>query len=276
MLVEIHYTAVYEYDSLVTVNDNKLRVFPREEYWQEPVKDLLETEPPGRVVFFRDRFGNRVARVRITVPHTVVKFHSISVVRLTRPYKVEPPGHLELPIDKSSLPPDVQQFLYASPLVDPRPLLKKAKEIVNGIRRLDDALPMLTKWVYERIEYKRGFTDVHTMAHEVIRIGKGVCQDKAHLLIGFLRALGVPARYVSGALTDTPGETHAWVEVYWPGVGWVPVDPTHNRVYDLDRHYVKYAHGRDYSDVPPINGYFISRRPGRIKTVRVEPRKIED
>jgi len=149
-------------------------------------------------------------------------------------------------------------FLSPSPLVEPKLLARKAREIVSGTHFLGDVLGLLTEWVYRKIEYKRGYTSVKTKAHEVLEIGKGVCQDKAHLLIGFLRALGIPARYVSGALTDAPGETHAWVEVYWPGEGWMPVDPTHNRVFDLGYYYVKYAHGRDYSDVPPINGFFIS------------------
>ncbi len=274
MLLEVEYLAIYEYDAVVTVNDNKLRVFPRHEEWQEPLRDTVETKPPGRVIFFYDRYGNKVARVSIRTPHRIVEFRAVSRVRLLKPYRVEPRNNVEIGFE-AKLPPEVLVFTYPSPLVDPEPLRRKALEIIGSTRMLGDVLGILVKWVYEKIEYKRGYTDVKTKAHEVLGIGKGVCQDKAHLLIGFLRSLGVPARYVSGALTDAPGETHAWVEVYWPGTGWIPADPTHNRVFDLDYYYVKYAHGRDYTDVPPINGYFISKKPGKIKTVRVTPKRIE-
>ena len=273
--VELVYTSVYEYDDIVTLNDNTIRAFPRREPWQEPLESRLETEPPGRVWYYRDRYGNPVARVRITVPHTRVVFRAVARARLVAPYRLRPSRDPGLPLDPGLLPLEARLFLKPSPLVDPEPLRGLAREIAGEEGSLGGVLEALTRWVYERIEYKRGYTTVKTMAHEVVRIGRGVCQDKAHLLIGLLRALGVPARYVSGAFTNTPGETHAWVEVYWPGEGWVPVDPTHNRVYDLGYYYVKYAHGRDYSDVPPVNGYYLSRATGRIALVRVEPRILE-
>ncbi|NJK77983.1 MAG: transglutaminase family protein [Nanoarchaeota archaeon] len=106
-------------------------------------------------------------------------------------------------------------------------------------------------------------------------MGVGVCQDKSHILIGFLRSLGIPARYISGVLVDTPGATHAWAEAYWPNVGWIPLDPTHNRVFDLKHYYVKYGHGRDYNDVAPITGYFESDSPNSIVRLNVIPKIIQ-
>ena len=65
----------------------------------------------------------------------------------------------------------------------------------------------------------------------------------------------MPARYVSGYLaTEKASATHAWVEVLLPVAGWRPLDPTHNR--QIDGTYVKIAIGRDYSDVPPVTGYY--------------------
>ncbi len=272
--VRLEYTAVYEYDDLVLVNDNEVKVFPREESWQEPLERSLETKPPGRILYYRDRFGNPTARVTIKEPHRVAIFRSASKARLTREYRLEPPGDLELPL-KVGISPEAAIFLLPSRLVDPSKLEALAREILGGETSLRRALVALTDWVYREIKYERGHTTVETMAHEVVEIGRGVCQDKAHLLIGLLRSIGVPARYVSGALTDTPGETHAWVEAYWPGEGWVPIDPTHNRVFNLKYYYVKFAHGRDYKDVPPINGYYISRASGRIREVRVVPEILE-
>ena len=121
-----------------------------------------------------------------------------------------------------------------------------------------DTLTILTEWVTKNIEYVPMSTTIQTKARESLALGVGVCQDKSHILIGFLRSHGIPARYVSGVLVDTPGATHAWAEAYWPDVGWVPLDPTHNRSFDLENYYVKYGHGRDYNDVAPIAGFFES------------------
>ncbi|HEX7652404.1 MAG TPA: transglutaminase family protein, partial [Verrucomicrobiae bacterium] len=74
-------------------------------------------------------------------------------------------------------------------------------------------------------------------------------------MISLCRALKIPALYVSGYLaTEAASATHAWMEVYIPGQGWQPLDPTHNR--QPDETYVKIAVGRDYADVPPISGTY--------------------
>ena len=64
----------------------------------------------------------------------------------------------------------------------------------------------------------------------ILETGRGVCQDYAHVMASILRGWGVPCRYVSGYLGPdddftTPGESHAWVECWYPGVGWIGLDP---------------------------------------------------
>ena len=89
----------------------------------------------------------------------------------------------------------------------------------------------------------------------------GVCQDMAHLVIGGLRTVGIPARYVSGYLhpkksapigEPVRGESHAWVE--WWDDGWHGYDPTNDR--DVGDQHVVVATGRDYADVKPLSGIF--------------------
>ena len=95
--------------------------------------------------------------------------------------------------------------------------------------------------------------------------GAGVCQDFAHLAVALCRSVGMPARYVSGYLfsaddataerTDKPVvhvQTHAWIEVAVPDVGWFPLDPTNGR--EVGELHVKVGHGRDYDDVCPFRG----------------------
>ena len=91
---------------------------------------------------------------------------------------------------------------------------------------------------------------------------RGVCQDFAHLAIGCLRSLGLPARYVSGYIETEPppgkpklvgaDASHAWCSVYVPGWGWLDLDPTNDQVRP-GRH-VTVAWGRDYGDVAPLRG----------------------
>ena len=80
---------------------------------------------------------------------------------------------------------------------------------------------------------------------DVVKQGKGVCQDFAHLLISLVRSWGLPARYVMGYAEDGVS-SHAWAEVLIPGAGWRGFDAT-NRLVAND-HYVRVAVGRDYLD----------------------------
>lgn len=113
--------------------------------------------------------------------------------------------------------------------------------------------------VFEAMTYEWGVTGVHTSAADALAGGVGVCQDYAHVMIAACRAVGLPARYVSGHLLGEGG-SHAWVEVMRrrPGrrSGWVVEawDPTHDR--PARQGYVTVAVGRDYADVAPLSGTF--------------------
>ena len=106
--------------------------------------------------------------------------------------------------------------------------------------------------VYGMMTYMPFSTNVETTASQVMKTMQGVCQDYAHLMIGFCRRCGIPARYVCGFMEGT-GETHAWVEVY-DGYSWIGFDPTNDCriIYG----YVKLAHGRDASDCPVSRGLY--------------------
>ena len=106
-------------------------------------------------------------------------------------------------------------------------------------------------------------TTVETSVREVLTHASGVCQDLAHVLIGLCRAIGIPARYVSGyimashdvgAPTRGAAASHAWAEAFTPTHGWRGFDPTNDLM--ASEHHVKMAVGRDYHDVPPTRGTF--------------------
>jgi len=111
----------------------------------------------------------------------------------------------------------------------------------------------------------------------------GVCQDFAHLCIAGLRSVGLATRYVSGYLETEPppglprlvgaDQSHAWVSVYVPDVGWVDLDPTNDQ-FANDR-YVTVAWGRDYADVPPLKGVIFTQGVTQELSVRVDVVRTE-
>ena len=122
-----------------------------------------------------------------------------------------------------------------------------------------------------RLVYEKKVTTARTPVGEALRLGRGVCQDFAHLFLAACRGIGLPARYVSGYIHQ-PGEvaTHAWCQVWAGRSGWVDVDPTHGTFVGDD--YIKIAIGRDYSDVPPNRGVWKGRADETIAvSVKVEP-----
>jgi transglutaminase-like putative cysteine protease len=143
--------------------------------------------------------------------------------------------------------------------------------------------------IHQRFRYVKGATHVHSSIQDVLRMGAGVCQDFAHLLLGVIRGRGLPARYVSGYIVPRSSvegssnleeviggqASHAWVEAWLPGVGWFGLDPTLGAPVGL-RH-VRVAYGRDYGDVAPVRGVYRGRAGQRLSVdVRVRPGVDDD
>lgn len=132
------------------------------------------------------------------------------------------------------------------------PLLTQFKDSHNQLEFLHELVNILRS----EVVYTIGATNVTTTAEEAWALKKGVCQDHAHLMIGLARALGMPARYVSGYLfmdgVIDQQATHAWCEIWVEGLGWVGFDVSNG--ISPDEHYVKIAVGRDYEDAAPITG----------------------
>ena len=249
------YAARYGYSDRVLHNDNQLRIFPCADAAQEPLDQQLWTRPEGSSVEYRDRFGNRVRRVRIVVQHDLLVVATAGRIRLA----AAAPAPDDAAVDEVTDLPAGLDFAFRSPLVDPDGVAEVAREIAGDARSLLAAVSATVEWVHREIGYRRGATGVATTAEQVLATREGVCQDKTHLALGMLRALRIPCRYVSGLLTGQVGETHAWLEVLHPRSGWVAADPTRGVLFPPARDYVKLAVGRDYSDVSPVAGSFLSK-----------------
>jgi len=138
----------------------------------------------------------------------------------------------------------------------------------------------LTARINRDFTFRPGVTTVHTPLHRVLAQRAGVCQDFAHLMIAGLRALGLPARYVSGYLRTHPplggvarrgaDQSHAWVGAWLgPADGWVDFDPTNDLVV---HEHVVLGWGRDYGDVGPIRGVILGGGQHSVSaSVELEP-----
>ncbi|HUZ66290.1 MAG TPA: transglutaminase family protein [Beijerinckiaceae bacterium] len=120
-----------------------------------------------------------------------------------------------------------------------------------------------------------GATDATTTADKAFALGHGVCQDFAHICIAAARSCEIPARYVSGYLLRSDGQTsqeagHAWMEAHIEGLGWVGFDPA-NGVSPTNC-YVRVAVGLDYLGAAPVLG---ARYGGGGEKLKVEVRVDE-
>ncbi|NKX43940.1 transglutaminase family protein [Roseicyclus persicicus] len=134
-----------------------------------------------------------------------------------------------------------------------RALTKGLKEEEAGdIPRLH----ALSARILAAVPYEIGLTQATTSAEEALEHGGGVCQDHAHIFIAAARAMGYPARYVSGYLMMEDrvhqDASHAWAEVHVEPLGWVGFDVSNG--ISPDARYVRVATGLDYREAAPVSG----------------------
>ena len=126
---------------------------------------------------------------------------------------------------------------------------------------LFENLQNLNSWIKNEFTFKTNVTDIDTDLSHILEIKQGVCQDFTHLFIAIAKQFGIPSRYVSGYLHQGNGyfgdsQMHAWVECCIPESGWIGFDPTNNLI--AAENHIKVAHGKDYSDCPPLKGVVYS------------------
>lgn len=156
-----------------------------------------------------------------------------------------------------------REFALDSPFIQVSDEIKAyALPSFESGRSLLSSVKDLTARIYKDFTYSPESTTISTPLDEVLATRKGVCQDFAHLQIACLRAMGLPAKYVSGYIETLPppgqeklvgtDASHAWLSVYSPVEGWVEFDPTNNTLA-TDQHIIT-AWGRDFYDVTPLKG----------------------
>ncbi len=270
---EIVHRTDYNYAAPVRDSFNEARLQPFSDEWQTVDHFLLKVLPAARLRHHHDFYSNVVHHFEIAEPHTTLTVESHLRVTI----KPRPPlGEAETPwplarIGEAAQETRIFDFLQDSRFVEMSPeVWRAAIDATHGITDTWQAALALMKWTHTQLRYESNSTGVHTHARDVLRERRGVCQDFAHVMLSLCRSLKIPALYVSGYLaTETASATHAWVEVLIPGVGWRPLDPTHN--CQPDETYVKVAVGKDYADVAPVAGQYKGTTDRKMNvSVRIE------
>ena len=146
----------------------------------------------------------------------------------------------------SDLPSHVLHYLQPSRYVDSDRLGTLAFQIIGDEAQAGRQVQRLFEWVAERVRYEPGSSVLPLSASEIIDQRVGVCRDLAHALIGLLRAISLPARYVVGYAQELRSQDiHAWVEVFLNNA-WYEFDPSFRKL-NVGR--AGLIHGRDAADV---------------------------
>lgn len=259
MLIEIEHALRFEYDGFIHESFMELRVEPLTDPHQTLRSFYLAVGPPTRVARYADWNGNFVHHFGVTDYHDRIEVLVRSAVA-TQPARIDLASLSAPPPAAAELGPLLDFARLGGPVEGTRALEQLASELpVAADAPLGEQIAGIGHALHERFEYRRGVTDYRSTTRHILERGGGVCQDFAHLMLGVLRLRRIPCRYVSGYLHvekegGEPSQSHAWVETWVPGRGWVAFDPTHDRV--PDERYVVVARGRDYDDVPPNRGIF--------------------
>ena len=273
MLLHVVHETAYNYATTVKTARHMAHLKPVHNALQQLLRHSFHISPaPAQQGESVDVYGNTRAFFSLQTAHQKLKVVADSMVSTSAPALV--PGAIawdqareRLRYHRSAAYDAAAEFMFASPYV-PRHdnFAAYARPSFTPGRPLIDAARELMERIHADFVYKSEVTDANTPALEALELRQGVCQDFAHVMLGCLRSLGLPARYVSGYLLTEPppgrprlvgsDASHAWASIYLPGDGepgiWADLDPTNNRAPGED--YVTLAIGRDYSDVSPLRG----------------------
>jgi transglutaminase-like putative cysteine protease len=269
----VHHTG-YRYAGPISASHNEARMTPRSTREQTVLATRLEITPIAWAHSFVDYWGTPVTVFEISEPHQELDVVAVSTVDVgDRPASGAGVTWAELS-DEGFRDRHVE-VLTIGEHVDPGAELRRiAQDEARRAARPAAAVEAIVGRIRDRVAYVPGATQVSTSATAVWAKRAGVCQDLAHLSLGALRTIGVPARYVSGYVMPSArpvigeprtGESHAWLQ-YWDGA-WIGLDPT-NDTAPGDFH-VEIGVGRDYFDVPPLKGVYTGSESSEL-FVRVE------
>lgn len=280
MKLTITHTTNYDYASPVYDSVNEIRLTPFTYEHQSCYQHAIVVEPNTSLFSYDDYFGNRVHAFSVNQGHQRLTIKTQMTVVTKKAFI--PPTDLLLSdtdswawLNREETSNEFAEYLQPTSYTQLTPEViefAQSPEEYNHKQNVYDYLLAITKQIKQQFVYDPYATTVHTVVEEMLQTKRGVCQDFAHLMIAACRAIGIPARYVSGyhfigdlqgGNADYEQASHAWVEAYVPGPGWCGFDPTNDEL--IGERYVKLAHGRDYRDIVPVKGVYRGASPSELE-----------
>ncbi len=279
--LDIVHTTTYRYRQAVFLGPHRLMLRPRETRELRLFSHDLSITPTAAVTWAHDVAGNAIGTAIFDDPTDHLVIESRASVELTAP---------AWPVFAIAASAIQSPFVYAADeWTDLGALTVPQYDDVDGrlarwiegfvMARPTDTLSLLTdisNGVFTQISYQSRDDEGTQSPIETLDRGWGSCRDFAVLLAEAARKLALGARIVSGYLSDQEdsligsagaGSTHAWVEIYLPGAGWIAFDPTNRSVGS--QNLVPVAVGRDIRQVVPVFGDFSGSR-GALSDLSVE------
>jgi len=266
-LLTVRHVTTYRYRRPVSFGDHRMMLRPRDSYDQRLIEAQLDITPePAELRWMHDVFGNCVAIARFSSSAAELRFDS--TIRLDH----SPTNALEFQVEdyartypfsySADEGPDLLRMVERLYLDPDRIVDRWARQFLwqQGPTGTRELLEAMTHAIHERFAYLRREEPGTQDPVETLRLGNGSCRDFALLMMEAVRALGLAARFVSGYLYVPAsdggrvggGATHAWLEVYLPGAGWVEFDPTNGIIGNRDL--IRVAVVRDPRQAVPLTG----------------------
>lgn len=261
MQLTIRHETRYSYTQPLAYTIQQLHLTPRVEAQQHVLSWQLST--PGHVHAYTDAYGNLSHMMTMEVPHQSLSIVAYGLIETSMPDAGRVGG-------ADAVSPLI--FTVPTRLTAATPgILELAASCLPDGKATTRDLMCLAEHIFGAVRYQSGATEVSTTASDALALGRGVCQDHAHLFLACCHAHGIPARYVSGYIdpehTDHAA-SHAWVDAWVEDKdysGWVSIDVTHARL--MTDAYCRLAIGRDYDGAAPVRGV---RRGGGTESMRVD------
>lgn len=267
----VDHKTTYSYRRPVNFGEHRLMFRPRDSHDLRLLNAELTIQPQAKVHWLHDVFSNSVAVARFEAPADQLYFESMIVID-------------RYPFNRANFP--IEEYAQTLPFSYPlrevpdlgrtieRHYPDPGREITEWTRRfLTDAgstdteefLVKVTGAIRDEFRYMERIEPGVQTPSETLEIGSGSCRDYAVFMMESVRSVGLAARFVSGYLYDPAidgmesettgaGATHAWVQVYLPGAGWVEFDPTNGS--HGGHNLVPIAVAREPAQAVPVSGTY--------------------
>jgi transglutaminase-like putative cysteine protease len=266
-VLTVRHVTIYRYSEPVRLGQHRMMFRPRESHDLNLLKTSLSIVPnPARLRWLHDVFDNSIAiaefdgstselrfESNVTLEHfeTALPNYPLELHANNYPfsYSEEDAPNLCRALDQHYPRENVRH--WASQFLDP-----------SGTTGTMTLLRSMTLGIRKQFQYTRRIQKGVQSPDETIQSGRGSCRDFAVLMMEATRSLGVAARFVSGYIfvpgNDTSvtggGATHAWMQAYLPGAGWIDFDPTNSIVGN--RNLIRVAVAWSPEHVLPLWGTF--------------------